>query len=251
MKKVNLKGLIFALAVSITACAPKHYTVKNIQVSRVEMDSTWDNKGDSKMDELVNSFKTRLDDEMNEQIGVAAQTLIKGLPQSLLNNFTADAMLDYGSELWGAVDFAVINNGGIRSILNQGTITVGNIFEIYPFNNRFVLLELPGKAVKDFFDSISAQNGTGLSKNIQLVVKDQTVQSLQIGGLPLDENKSYKIATINYLAEGNDGMAAFLQASKYIDSNIMIRDVMIEYIKDLTAKNKEVDAKLDDRIIIQ
>jgi 2',3'-cyclic-nucleotide 2'-phosphodiesterase (5'-nucleotidase family) len=234
----------------MACCAPKHYTIKSVEGSPVEMNSDWDGKNSSKMDNVVQLFKTKLDDAMNLEIGVAAQTLEKGLPQGLLNNFTADAMQDYGTELWGTIDFAVINNGGIRTTLNEGPVTVGNIFEIFPFENSFVLIELPGKAVKAFFDFVANHGGEGLSKGIELVIKNQTVQSLKIGGIPLDENKTYKVATINYLAEGNDKMVAFKQATKYIDSNIMIRDVLIEYIQNLTAANKKIDSKLDIRIKI-
>jgi 2',3'-cyclic-nucleotide 2'-phosphodiesterase (5'-nucleotidase family) len=247
MKKV--KCLIFIPAILLTVCcAQKHYTVKSVEGSRVEMNSDWDAKGDSKMDKLVRSFKTKLDDAMNQKIGVAAQNLAKGLPQGLLNNFAADAMQDYGTELWGAIDFAVINNGGIRTSIAEGPVTVGHIFEVFPFENSFVLIELPGKAVKEFFDFVADHGGEGLSKGIELVIKDKAVYSLKIGGQPLDENKTYRIATINYLAEGNDKMTALKQATKYIDSNMMIRDVIIEYIKDLTAAHKPIDAKSDNRI---
>jgi 2',3'-cyclic-nucleotide 2'-phosphodiesterase (5'-nucleotidase family) len=251
MKKVKFFVSIFVAAVLLTACAKKHYAIKSAEVSRIEMDGSWDIKTYSKMNELVHSFKTKLSEEMNVEIGASAQTLVKGLPQSPLTNFTADALQDYGSEFWGKVDFAVINVGGIRTILNEGTITVGNIFEVYPFDNHLVLVELQGKSVKELFDFVAKHGGEGLSKGIELVIKDQKIKSLKIGGQPLDENKIYRVTTINYVAEGNDGMTAFTQAVKYIDSDIMLRDAMIKYIKNLTTEKKLVDAKLDNRIKIE
>jgi 2',3'-cyclic-nucleotide 2'-phosphodiesterase (5'-nucleotidase family) len=252
MKNINSKIRIFFIAVVLlTACAKKQYTVKNIEVTRIEMDSAWEPATNTGMQTLVNAFKTKMTEETQKVIGTANRTLVKGKPQSLLTNFTADAMSDYASDLWGPVDFAVMNIGGIRNTLNQGNITIGDLYEIYPFSNRLVLLELQGKAVTEFFDSIAKAGGNGLSKNIEVVVGNKTVESLKIGGNVVDENRTYRIATIDYLAEGNDGMSAFTKAVKITDSNMLLRDVLIDYIKKLTAANKTVDANLDNRITIR
>ena len=260
MKKVNPKNrgrllraiaLAMTVGVLLTACARKQYLVKNIEVSRVEMDSTWEPATQTKMQTLVNFFQAKMAEETQKIIGTATRTLTKGKPQSLLTNFTADAMRDYASGLWGSVDFAVMNVGGIRNTLNQGNVSVGDMYEIYPFTNRLVLLELPGKAVKEFFDFVAETGGVGLSKNLEVVVSNKAVESLKIGGKAVDENKIYHVATIDYLAEGNDGMNAFTEAVKVTDSNKLLRDIMIEHIKTLTAANKVVDAQLDNRIIIK
>jgi 2',3'-cyclic-nucleotide 2'-phosphodiesterase (5'-nucleotidase family) len=214
------------------------------------MDSVWDAKVHPEMAALVASYKTQLDARMNTPIGVAAQTLQKGFPQSLLSNFTADAMLQTAEAVWGNIDFSIMNMGGLRSTLNRGTITLGNLYEIYPFENRMVLLELPGKAVKELFDFIALHGGQGLSGTVSLVIKKRAVESLKIGGKPLDENKTYRIVTIDYLAEGNDGMVALRQATKTEDSNRQLREWMIEYVKTLTTNNTEINATIDNRITV-
>lgn len=248
MKKVNILIIILVATLAFSSCQEKHYAVSSIEASRIEMDSTWDAKADPQMVELVNSYSEELHKEMNVEIGTAAQTLVKGFPQSLLTNFTTDAMKEYGTELWGQVDFAVVNNGGLRSTLNKGTITVGDLFEIYSFDNRLVLLELKGKTVNDFFGYIAVNGGEGLSSGIELVVRDRKIESLKIGGQPVDEERIYRVATLDFLAEGNSGMGAFTHAVNYIDSNVTLRDAMIEQVKKTTAANKEVDASLDNRI---
>jgi 2',3'-cyclic-nucleotide 2'-phosphodiesterase (5'-nucleotidase family) len=249
MKKVELL-LILILICFLSACAQNRYVVRSMESTHVAMDSTWDLKANPAMVALVESYKTSLDAEMNTPVGTAAQTLVKGFPQSLLTNFTADAILQIAEESYGDIDFAVMNVGGLRSTLNKGTITLGNLYEIYSFENRLVVLELPGKAVKEFFDFIASHGGQGLSKSIRLVAKNREMESLTINGKPLDENKTYRVATIDYLAEGNDGMVAFKQATGSIDSNETLRDLMIQYVKKLTANNQEANATIDDRITI-
>ncbi|MDR2683085.1 MAG: 5'-nucleotidase C-terminal domain-containing protein [Dysgonamonadaceae bacterium] len=249
MKKVkSVRWLL--LVCLLSACGQGKYVVRSIESSHIGIDSVWDAQADPGMVALVASYKTRLDAQMNTPIGVAAQILQKRYPQSLLSNFTADAMLQTAETLWGNIDFSVMNMGGLRAPLNQGPITLGSMYETYPFENRMVLLELPGTAVKDFFDFIAFHGGQGLSGTIALVIKNRAVESLAIGGKPLDERKTYRVATIDYLAEGNDGMVALQQATKTEDSNKQLREWMIEYVKTLTANNTEINATIDNRITI-
>ena len=72
-----------------------------------------------------------------------------------------------------------------------------------------------------------------------------------IDGKPLDENAIYKVVTVDYLAEGNDGMQALTQAANYNDLGFTLRYMMIEYIKKLTAENIIIYAEPDSRIEIE
>ncbi|MDR0413230.1 MAG: 5'-nucleotidase C-terminal domain-containing protein [Dysgonamonadaceae bacterium] len=248
MKKIY-SGFILLLFFT-TLYAKGRYVVTSVESSRIEIADSWDAKANPGMQALLETYQTRLGSEMGKPIGTAAQTLKKGFPQSLLSNFSADAMKAIADSLWGNIDFAVINMGGLRAALNEGAITTGNLYEIYSFDNRLVLLELPGKAVKDFFDYIASHEGEGLSAGIRLVVRNREAAALEIGGKPLDENKIYRIATLDYLADGNDRMTALKEAVGRTDSNRIFRDLMIQYIKNLTANNQEANAKTDDRITI-
>ena len=249
MKKVKL-GMVFVLVSLVFACGQSRYVITSVESSLIAMDRKWDAQANPQLTALIASYKTRMEAEIRDTVGVAAQTLRKGFPQSLLSNFTADAMQQMAEQLWGKVDFSVMNMGGLRSTLNQGAITVGNVYEIYPFENRLVLLELSGKDVKVFFDFVASQGGQGLSGTVNLVVKKNKVESLKIDGKPLNKNKTYRIATIDYLAEGNDGMVVFQQAKHRETSNKLLRDWMVEYVKTLTANNIEINATLDNRITI-
>jgi 2',3'-cyclic-nucleotide 2'-phosphodiesterase (5'-nucleotidase family) len=249
MKKTRLFFSVFSLCL-LLACTPKQYAVKSIADTHVEMNSHYDVPANPQVTAMIATYKTQMEAEMNQPIGEAAQTLVKGYPQSLLGNFTADAIQELAAERWGKVDFAVMNVGGMRSTLNAGTITIGNLYEIYSFDNRLVLLELPGKAVKEFFNYIAERGGQGLSHSVEVVVKNHAVESLKINGELLDEKAVYRVGTIDYLAEGNDGMVAFKQATKYLDSNETLRDAMIQYVRSLTAKNQKADAKMDTRITV-
>ena len=247
MKKVSSIVGLFIVLFLLTDCARKQYVIKSANGYLVEMNSRFDSIADPGMSSLVQKYKIKLDSEMNEAIGESAQTLAK----SSLAYFTADAMQEYAAGLWGPVDFAIINNGGLRAILNQGAVTIENLYEIYAFENHLVLLDLPGKAVKQLFDGFAQRKMEGFSSSVRLTVNNKTIESLTIGGKPLDETATYRVVTVDYLAEGNDGMEALTQATHYADSNIVLRDAMIEYVKKLTSENKKIYATQDDRIEIK
>lgn len=252
MKKIELFNWIILALFAGCSCSSvttgEKYIVKSVEGVRIEMDSSLDKQADPRMTALLNLYKEQLDAEMNMEIGTAARTLVKGYPQSLLSNFTADAIREFAAKEWGDVDFAVMNNGGLRASLNKGAITVGNLYEIYPFENRIIFLEVPGKAIRELFNYFAFNGGEGLSSGVRLVIRDRAIASLQIGGKPVDDERIYRVATIDYLAEGNSGMEALTHAVKQIETGKTLREVMIEHVRTKTAQNSIIDAKLDDRI---
>jgi len=251
MKKVNLILSLLIVLLSLSSCARKQYIIKSADGYVIEMNNRFDNNADPKMLSIVDMYKAKLDTEMNEVIGEAAQTITKSGTQSFLAAFTADAMYEYITKTYGAVDLTLINNGGLRTILNKGPVTIGNMYEIFAFENGIVVLELQGKHLKQLFDAFTKKTIEGFPKNVRLTLKNNKVELLTINGRPLDESATYKIVTVDYLAEGNGGMEALKNATKYTDLNMTLRDMMINYVKKLTAENKKIYAETDNRLEIK
>lgn len=222
--------------------------VKEITCEQIVVDAAFDSLANPELQAFINSYKVQIDSVMNQQIGTASQTLAAGKPQSLLANFTADILMQAGREFTGKpVQFAVMNNGGLRAPINAGVVTVGDIFKVFPFENELVVLELKGTEVNELFKRLAAIGGEGLG-GCELVTKDNKVQSLLIGGKPVVADSSYWMATIDYLADGNSGMSVLEQAQERINTGVRLRDVMIQYVQQLTAQGKEVNAVIDNRI---
>ena len=68
-----------------------------------------------------------------------------------------------------------------------------------------------------------------------------------IDGKEIDPKRIYKVATIDYLAEGNDGMTALTKAVKRHDIGILIQDIMSEYV----IMHREMDSSIEGRIKIK
>lgn len=241
---------IAILAISLLSCKSQ-YRITQMSGTIVEMNSTFDAAVNQPMRTLVQSYKTQLDKEMNEVIGTSAIYMDYARPESLLTNLTSDVMKAYGDEhLPGGADVAIMNVHGHRATMPKGQITVGNLYEIYSFDNTITFLELKGSDLIKIFQSYAAKGGAGVSENVRLIIDNKKIGQLSLNGGNINPDKIYKIVTLDYLADGNDGMSAFKNALKKTDTGITLRDVMIDYVKEQTRQGSEISSKLDQRISI-
>lgn len=216
--------------------------------TRMEVDKRYDSLAPANLVNIMKPYKERLDKIVNRPIGTSAQFMESKAPESLLSNFLADQLLLKATEFSPeGVDLSVINMGGIRAPLPAGPLTVGDIYRIMPFENELVVLELNATDLLAILTKIVEDGGEGLA-GIKIEVENGKIVSLMIGGKPFDEMRTYRIATMDYLADGNSGMTPFKKAVKRIDTHIKMRDVYIGQIEKLTAQGQVVTSVLDGRL---
>lgn len=250
------KSVILFISASILlfGCKPQRYHIVSMKGQIIEMDSNYDSSPEpnTKLEELVDSHKSVLDKQMNEVIGKSTNLMAYGYPESPLTNFTSDAMKQYGdNHMSGGADIAVMNVHGHRATMPKGDVSLGNLYEIYSFDNTIAFLKLKGTNLKRIFDSYARMGGSGISSNVKLVINNKKVKSVTIDGKKIDDSKVYNIVTLDYLADGNNGMDAFLDAEEISDTGITLRDIMIDYVKEQTNKGNQLTSNKDGRIIIE
>lgn len=243
--------LITLLVVSCGSYKPSYkHSIISMSGTIVEMNK--EQGTNQEMQAFVNKYKVSLDKEMTEVIGKSDEFMQYKRPESLLTNFTSDVMKKYGDmHVPNGADVAFVNVNGHRANLPKGEITLGNLYEIYSFDNTVSFLELKGEDLSKIFDSYARIGGAGISSNARLLVKDKKIVSATLDGKPIDPNKIYNVVTIDYLADGNDNMTAFKNAVKIVDTGITLRDVMIDYVRKQTAEGKTLTSKIDGRITIE
>lgn len=247
--------LFLSLGFFLTTCrqAPR-YEVTGESGGTVAMNVSCDSLPvDPVLDSVLLVYKSKVDEVMSKKIGVSEISMEVGRPQSLLSDFTADVLYEKSVDYTGRkIDFSVINIGGIRTSLNRGEVTMGNIFSIFPFENRLTLVAMKGDAVQELFENIAAAKGEGISRQVKLrLTPDYRLDSALISGVLVDPDRIYQVATIDYLADGNDGLVAFKKAEERIDMDKRLRDMMLEYISEQTSAGKALYAETDDRIRIE
>jgi 2',3'-cyclic-nucleotide 2'-phosphodiesterase (5'-nucleotidase family) len=146
-----------------------------------------------------------------------------------LGNFVADAIL----EATGA-DIAIINSGGIRAPLPQGPVTVGDVYNVLPFDNTIVIVAMKGWRVRELFDFVArrlGKRGFAQIAGAEFVIRRGRASGIKVSGRPLDSNRTYRVATIDYLYTGGDGYTMFEKAGPADRTEILTRDAAIDFLR--------------------
>ncbi len=232
----------------LVACSTSTWVINSASSGRIPIDKTTEAIADNSYNSYLEPFKQTIDKEMNVVIGKASENMSAGKPESLLSNFNADVYRQSATEyLKYPADIAIVNLGGLRTQISQGDITVRKVFELMPFENELVILWLKGDKLNDLLQDFADIGGQGVS-GLRFEIKNGKAVNITVGGIPLDTEKTYVIATNDYLAAGNDKMPQLAQSEKSEFTGIKVREMLLAYIKAETAKGNVIQSKLDGRI---
>ncbi len=202
---------------------------------------------------FVEPYRNRVNAVLDSVLAYAPVTLTKtdGLLNSSEGNLMADIILRQARPVFKSrtgkdIDMSLMNFGGIRNVISAGPVTARTAFEVMPFENYIVVLEIPGTTVRQMVNYLIASDRPEPIAGLQITIDGNgDLQAVSIGGVPLDERKTYYLATINYLLEGG-GNADFLKNNKQVtDLDYLVRNAMIDYFSAVDT----VRAAVDDRFI--
>ena len=249
MKKI---WIIFFLAFFCLACQ-NSIQINSKITSKTNLIDTEINQ-DSLIIKTFTPYKEKMIKEITSVISYAPKNLVRtdGNLQSTLGNLIADLSYEKSNELFKketgkSVDFSMSTYGGIRSGIFKGNVTVSNAFELMPFDNTFVVVEITGEKIMELFDYfLEKQRAHPLSKHVQLTIQNKKYK-VTINGKKLDKNKTYFVATSNYLQKGGDNMTFFANPISLFESNFLVREGITEYFK----SQDTLVSNLDNRVIIK
>lgn len=230
-----------------TICAQNN---KSISWSIVTIDSTWNPKEVMNTGKIIAKYKPSIDPLM-AVIGQTDKELDKYTPESPLSNLSADIILQAAQKyINGKVDIALTNFGGIRTSIPKGDISAFDILSVFPFNNKIVVLDIEGKYVRELMENFAKRGRVEAVSGVEIVINKKVLEKCLIGGAPIDDNKIYKLASIDFLLTGGDSVYALKYASSVIETGIILRDAVIEYIKKVADSGKKINAEKDGRVVI-
>jgi 2',3'-cyclic-nucleotide 2'-phosphodiesterase (5'-nucleotidase family) len=202
---------------------------------------------------FIKPYRERIDFVLDSVLAYAPRTLTKtdGHLNSSEGNLMADIILTQARAVYKMrtgkdIDMSLMNFGGIRNVISAGPVTARTAFEVMPFENYIVVLEIPGSTVREMVNSLISSGSPQPMAGFQIVLDtDGNLKAVNIGGVPLDEQKTYVLATIDYLLEGG-GNADFLKKNRQVtDLDYLLRNAMIDYFSAVDT----VQASIDDRFI--
>ena len=251
-KTVYLVGLSAMLMG--TGCA-SHYELASVKRTRILVDSRYDAAPDAAAAKFMEPYKHRVDSVMGPVVGEVDHDMTAHRPESDLANLLADIMVWGAKDYHEKVDFGVYNMGGIRAALSKGKVTYGDVLDIAPFENKICFVTLTGAKVLELFSQMAHTGGEAVSHGVELVfTRDHKLKSARLNGKEIDPKASYRIATLDYLAQGNDKMEAFKSATNVVspqESSNNTRFIIMNYFKEQTAQGKVVNAHKEGRIRVE
>ena len=209
---------------------------------------------DSSIVKYYQPFKKNLEESlMNTPISYSPETYKKndGELNSTLSNMFADATYEMSNPVFNKmsdknIDIVLLNNGGIRSIISKGNVSEKTAFELMPFENSIVVLELSGFSIIKMIDYLRKVKLQHPISGLQITLNnDYSVNEVKINGVSIENEKKYYVATTDYLLEGGDKMYFLAETTKTTDINYKMRDILIDYFK----KYDTLKLKSDNRFI--
>ena len=248
--------LLFFLAIATLAMGcSTHYQLTSVSRSRIVIDNRYDQHPDATAEALIAPYRQKVDSVMSPVMGVAARDMDKRRPESEISNLLSDILVWAGKDYGEKPDFGVYNIGGIRAALSKGTVTYGDINDIAPFENKIAFITLSGRKTLELLQQIAHNGGEGISHGLELIItEDGKLVTARLNGQPINLERDYRVVTIDYIAQGNDGMPAFKDGTNLkspqgeLDNS---RFIIMNYFKAMHAQGKEVDAQVEGRIRIE
>jgi 5'-nucleotidase len=206
---------------------------------QVRLGAAYDRTVDEGLTALVAPYRKGVDELMQKPICKTAVEL--PADHGGLLNFISDFVYDRGTELNGApVDLSLMNVGSLRRGLPKGDVSEGMLLSMQPFPNYILVLDLKGQDLIDAMKVYASRGGDGVSSQVRATFDPDTKElvSLTVNGKAVDPDKTYKVATIDYLAGGGDYMTPLKNGQVTAKSADVVSTDLINYVKTRYSRKK-------------
>jgi 2',3'-cyclic-nucleotide 2'-phosphodiesterase (5'-nucleotidase family) len=146
-----------------------------------------------------------------------------------IGNFAADVLRETA-----VADVGIMNTGGIRAPIPEGPVTVADVYSTFPFDNTVVVVEMTGSDLRRLLDFASRRIGksdfvqvSGLSFDIA----SDYAYDIRVGGKSLENERVYRVATIDFLYEGGAGYTIFREAGPAEPTGIFQHDAAVSFLR--------------------
>lgn len=197
---------------------------------------TADIAADPEIQALVESYRVKLDARFREVLGTSA-VFLDGERERIryeetnLGNFVTDIM----RRSTGA-DIAFLNAGSLRASIDEGPITLEEVFKVMPYENEIVIVELTGRELEQvlrraFSGTRQDEDGGFLHvSGLKVRIRGKEPVDIRADGRPLDPGKTYRVAVTDFMASGGDGYS-LLQTKGAYKTGFPLRELIVDTIR--------------------
>lgn len=208
---------------------------------------------DDSLEAFIRPYREDLMREMSRPLCICDEDMVARRPESNLTRFVSDLFLTEVRSVAAesgepAPDFALLNVGGMRAPLPKGQLTLANVFQLAPFENSAVVVELDSADVCRLMAHVAEQGGEAISGASLTVGAEGEVEEIKIGGKALRGGMTYRLATLDYLATGGDDFDCLASKGACYHSGIPVRDLIIRHLNQIGAKGEHASAPTNVRV---
>jgi 5'-nucleotidase len=239
--------ILFIILLSVSCKKDSQYLVK---IEGKQLPVSEEITSDKNIEDFIQPYKDKVEAEMNKVLSYTPTDLVRtdGELESSLGNLMADLCFERANPVFNSrtgknIDFVMFNYGGIRAGITKGPIKTINAFNLMPFENTLVVVEMTAEKVTELANYLIDQNKAHpISKQLKLTV-EANGYSLTIHNLPLDNSKTYFVLTSDYLQNGGDNMVFFKDPVKLFKLDYKVRNSIIDYFTEIDTIKVELDGR--------
>jgi 5'-nucleotidase len=187
---------------------------------------------DEDQSDIIAEYAPAAEEAGGREVGYIAEDIKRGATRAEefpLGSLIADAQLwNTASADTGGAEIAIMNPGGVRDDLiytegDPGVVSYREVFDVQPFNNYVVTLDLTGAQLLEALQQqlpipgvrsttlfLQVSEGFTYTWDKTKTGTDQIVaDSLMLNGEPIVADQTYRVTTNSFLAEGGDSFTAF------------------------------------------
>lgn len=202
------------------------------------------------IDNFIKPYKDKVEKEMNNVLSFTPVDLNRydGELESSLGNLMADLCFERANPIFLSrtkknIDFSMFNFGGIRAGITKGKVTTQHAFQLMPFENSLVVVELSAEKINELIDYLISQNRAHpLSNHVKLEISNDTF-SFKINNKEIDSSKTYFVLTSDYLQNGGDRMNFFKDPINLYKLDYKVRNSIIDYFSETDTLKIKLDGR--------
>ncbi|MEG1556607.1 MAG: 5'-nucleotidase C-terminal domain-containing protein [Bacteroidales bacterium] len=257
-----MKKILFLISYLFTSFTLIGQNEIKFNYQTVVLDSSFSKNEDVKMKTYIEHLHQGLAKKMNEVIAEAPVEMRSFSPQSPLSNYLTDVLVEITNSFCTAhnelpIDLSLLNFGGIRSYIPQGNVTVETLFNIFPFDNKIVIISLKGSELKKIFNRFTYKDNEPYSQ-VTIEYDNGIPRRIDVDHNKIEDHKIYRLATIDFIQMGGDKILSNIAFENVTPTDWLLRDAFIQYIKKMNEKTKQASGKsyqitapLSNRVIIK
>lgn len=196
----------------------------------ITLDGTSGRRRVPRVGAIVDEYRAGVDSLMNMWLTRADRDMARDDVRML--NYMADFVYDRGNEIAPGVELAIINKGGLRCDIPKGKVSKGQLINLVPFRNNIRIIDLKGSDLIAALDSMAITDGNGVSRQVDALYDRDARRTVRatVGGKAIVPGRIYRVATIDYLADGGDYLTSLRNGVTVANSDVMLFDDLIRYV---------------------